>query len=89
MPSLREIRTDNKMQETTVFVLQHTAREGQDDEDVKFIGVYSMRSSADAAIARSVVQPGFRDFPNGFCVDEYAIDKDHWREGFAPDSHDR
>ena len=72
-----------------MFVLQRIAREGQDDEDVKFIGVYSTRASAEAAVARSVLQPGFRDFPSGFCVDESAIDKDHWREGFGLDSRDR
>ena len=72
-----------EMHQKTVFVLQHVAREDEDDEDVKFIGVYSSRSSAEAAVTRIVVQPGFADFPDGFHIDEYEIDRDHWVEGFV------
>ena len=67
----------------TVFVLQHVAREGQDDEDVKFLGVYSSRRSADAAVQRLVLQPGFDRYPEGFQIDEYELDQDHWTEGFV------
>ena len=66
----------------TVFVLQHVAREDEDDEDVKFIGVYSTQSSAEAAITRLRTRPGFSDYPDGFYIDEYEIGKDHWTEGF-------
>lgn len=68
--------------EKTVFVLQHVARADEDDEDVKLIGTYSTRGSAEAAIARLREQPGFSAYPNGFCIDEYELDKDHWTEGF-------
>ena len=71
------------MLQDTVFVLQHVAREDQDDEDVKFIGVYSTRRSAESAIDRIVKQSGFRDYPNGFHIEEYEIDQDHWVEGFV------
>ncbi len=67
----------------SVFVLQHVAREGQDDEDVKFIGAYTSRESAAAAVGRLRRQPGFSEFPEGFNVDEYELDKDHWTEGFG------
>jgi hypothetical protein len=26
--------------------------------------------------------PGFRDYPEGFHIDEYQLDQDQWREGF-------
>ena len=26
--------------------------------------------------------PGFKDFLDGFCINEYEIDKDYWIEGF-------
>jgi len=69
----------------TVFVLQHVRRYGDDEENVKFIGVYSSQSAADSAIRRLSIQPGFKDSPDGFAVDEYEIDKDHWCEGFGWD----
>lgn len=27
--------------------------------------------------------PGFKKSPNGFYIDEYAIDKDHWVDGYV------
>ena len=67
---------------TEVFVLQHVAREGSDSEDIKFIGVYSTESAAREAIHRPMPQPGFTDYPNGFRIDRYERDHDHWVEGF-------
>jgi len=68
----------------TVFILQHERPETDDlTGDVKFIGAYSSERSALAAIKRLRTQPGFRDYPTDFTVDEYEIDKDHWTEGFV------
>jgi hypothetical protein len=67
----------------TVFVVQHVHEMAGDREDVKFIGVYSTRENAEAAIARLSAQPGFRDAPGGFHVDSYVVDRDHWAEGFV------
>mgnify|MGYP003581344561 CR=1 FL=1 len=53
------------------------------DEDVKTIGVYSTRDNAAAAIQRFRGRPGFRDYPDGFQIDEYPLDRDHWGEGFT------
>lgn len=68
---------------TEVFVLQHVAREDTDDEDTKFIGVYSTETAARDAADRLTAQPGFTDFPNGFHIDRYELDKDNWVEGFT------
>ena len=67
---------------THVYVVQHTHESQNDEEDVKFIGVYRTQSDADAAVARLRALPGFRDHPNGFEVTEYELNKDHWTEGF-------
>jgi hypothetical protein len=67
----------------TVFVVQHVHEIGTGAEDVKFIGVYSSRALAAAAVERLGAQPGFRDTPDGFHIDAYDMDADHWTEGFV------
>jgi hypothetical protein len=67
----------------SVFVLQHVHTREDGAEDVKFIGVYSSREKADAAAARLSRLPGFSDAPDGFHVDEYRIDQDHWAQGYV------
>ena len=78
----------------SVFVLQHLHVLPDDDDDYKFIGVYSSHESAVRAVERLKVQPGFRDFPDlvadwgkgregsGFYLDEYRLDEDGWTSGF-------
>jgi hypothetical protein len=67
----------------SVFVLQHVHAREDGIEDVKFIGVYSSREKADAAVARLDRLPGFSDAPGGFHVDEYRVDQDHWVQGYV------
>ncbi len=67
---------------TTVYVLQHSYEQEECDE-TKFIGVYSSRPAAEAAVARLMGQPGFRDRPDDFHIDEYEVDRDHWTEGYV------
>jgi hypothetical protein len=38
-----------------------------------------------AAIERLKQQRGFVEFPEGFHIYPYEIDKDHWREGYILD----
>lgn len=66
-----------------VFIVQHVHKFGEGREDVKMIGVYSSQQSAEEAVARLRVAPGFRDAPDGFSVDAYEVDRDHWIEGFT------
>src|SRR5262245_40265926 len=66
----------------SVFVLQHTRGEGAPDSDTKFIGVYSSREAAISAAERLRERPGFNDHPEGFSIDEYQLDHDHWTGGF-------
>lgn len=78
----------------TVFIVQHLrlTPSGQ-REDIKLIGVYRSLETAHAAVEKLKIQPGFCDYPRllnplvddeeqGFYVDEYELDKDHWAEGF-------
>lgn len=66
-----------------VFVLQHVHEISPDNEEVKLIGVYSTEDQAKVAIQRVIGEPGFRDAPNGFHIDAYEVDKDHWTEGYV------
>lgn len=67
----------------SVFVLQHVHSQDDGAEDVKFIGVYSSREKAREAVTRLARLPGFADDPDGFHIDEYCVDQDHWAEGFV------
>lgn len=67
----------------SVFVLQHVHSSDRDEEDVKLIGVYSSREQAEAAVLRLSVVAGFSDARDGFHIDEYQLDRDHWSEGYA------
>jgi len=66
-----------------VYLMQHAHSMQDGEEDVKFIGVFSSREKAQAAIARLSQAPGFSDALTGFHIDEYQIDKDHWVEGYS------
>jgi hypothetical protein len=78
----------------TVFVLEHLRVRADGWDDVKLIGVYRSRATAMAAVERLRLQPGFREYPklvepllddepSGFYLEEYALDEDHWTEGFV------
>lgn len=66
-----------------VFVLQHVHSMEDGAEDVKFIGVYSSHEKAGAAATRLARAAGFSDAPDGFHIDEYRVDQDHWVEGYV------
>jgi hypothetical protein len=70
-----------------VFVVQHCHVQDDGEEDVKFIGAYSTKRRADAAVRRLLVQPGFRDAPDGFSVSTYEMDQDNWVEGYVTVKH--
>ncbi len=78
----------------SVFVVQHLHLLPSGEECVCFIGVYRTKDAAKAAIQRLSVQPGFCKYPQiidpiqtdeeqGFYIDKYELDKDHWTEGFV------
>ena len=68
---------------THVYVVQHLREDPDGYDDVKFIGVYSTLQKAEEAVMRHKLLPGFIETPQGFCVEQYEVDKDHWTEGFV------
>jgi hypothetical protein len=68
-----------------VYVVQHVHIINDDEEDVKMIGVYATKQLAQEAVERLCKQPGFCETTDGFHIDPYDINKDHWTEGFVTD----
>jgi hypothetical protein len=64
-----------------IFVLHHVHIFDDGEEDVKLIGLYIL-ARAGAGGARVGTMPGFRDAPEGFSIDPYILDEDHWTEGY-------
>jgi hypothetical protein len=62
-------------------LLQHVRRE--DDDASKIIGIYATEEAASQAIERLKMKPGFLDAPDGFHIDRYTLNRDHWIEGFV------
>lgn len=67
----------------SVFVVQHACEHSDGTEDRRLVGVYTDRSLAEEAVARLRMQPGFRDFPDGFRIDACDLDGSRWEEGFV------
>ena len=63
-----------------VFVLLHSLPE---TGRIKVVGVYSSRELAEAAEERTRLLPGFADEPDGFTIELYEVDRDHWPRGFV------
>ena len=56
------------------------------EEDIELlVGVYSSDVEAKAAIERVRNERGFADFPQGFEIHPYQLNRDHWTEGFIID----
>ncbi len=66
-----------------VFVLWHVHELDADQDDEKLIGIYSSEQAANKALDRAKRLPGFSDLPEGFLIDPYTLDEDHWREGYV------
>ena len=65
-----------------VFVVQHLYEDSEDQEHVRMIGTYTTEDDARAAVERLRLRPGFCDYTDGFSVDRYELNADHWTEGF-------
>jgi hypothetical protein len=65
----------------TVYLLQHV-HSVNDDDDVKTLGIYSSEACALEAVERFRKLPGFSTAPDGFSVNAFEIDQDHWTSGY-------
>jgi hypothetical protein len=68
--------------ESNVFVLHHTYG-CSESETYKLIGIFSSEELAKSAVYAHSQLPGFKDYPDGFEISLYQIDKSHWDEGFG------
>ena len=64
--------------------LHHVINQNSIEENVKLIGIYSSESEGRLAIKRLKDKPGFSDLRGQFQLEAYALDMDHWVEGFGP-----
>lgn len=67
---------------TDAYMLWHIHDLG-DEEDWKFVGVYSSQAQVDAARERVSQLPGFCETPKDFKVERVGVDEDQWTEGFV------
>ncbi len=65
------------------FLVQHVHDLSSDDAYVKIVGIYSSKEKAESTVERYRSLPGFKNYPKGFNISEYEIDKDYWEEGFV------
>lgn len=63
-----------------LYVLLHSLPE---TGRVKVVGIYSSKSLAEEAEDRARALPGFSDEPDGFIIEQYEVDRDHWSRGFV------
>jgi hypothetical protein len=66
----------------SVFLLRHE-REVEELEHIIVLGVYSTRQAAEEAQEYFRTQRGFRDYPDGFVLQETLLDQHMWSEGFV------
>ena len=68
-----------------VYVLWFVQEQEDRNDSELLIGVYTSESEAKAAIERLKNQKGFVEFPEGFQIHEYQLNRDHWTQGFMVD----
>ena len=66
-----------------VYLVQHVHIINEDEEEVKIIGVYTTEKLAQEAIERTSKLEGFSEYLEGFHIDKYELNKDHWTEGYV------
>ena len=69
--------------DTVVNLLWFVKQNGDGENTELLIGVYSTEMAAKAAIERLKAKPGFAEFPGGFQIHPYQLDRDHWIDGFV------
>ena len=65
-----------------VYFVQHENIENDYIEEPRTIGIYSSEQLAQEAIERAKKLSGFGDYPEGFQIIKYVLDKDQWIQGF-------
>src|SRR4030088_1886966 len=68
---------------TGAFVVFHEYEDKNGDEQTKFIGIYTTKEKAVAAVDSLRMMPGFADCPSGFSIEFHTFDRTGWTEGFV------
>ena len=67
----------------SVYILWHSHSIDDSEEDDKIIGVYVSEEDAELARQRTMLLPGFCDFPDSFEICKHILGEDGWKEGFS------
>lgn len=76
----------------SVYLVEHYHPLVDDPSNSKFIGIYTDRERAEAAVRTLAQQPGFRDLPDiqeephstgGFAIVHVELDETNWTEGYV------
>jgi hypothetical protein len=73
------------MSEESVFLLWYVRERNGDASDL-LIGVYRTELDAEAAIDRLKSKAGFVAAPEGFRINRYELNRDHWEAGYVADT---
>ena len=59
--------------------------EGEKFDEIKTLGIFSTKEKAQEHVDKLKNQVGFRDYPDGFYIDPYYLDKPStlWDDGFV------
>ena len=60
----------------------------QSGDDTKILGIYETKNEAENRIVRARQEPGFKDEPDCFMIDTYALGEDQWIGGFVTIPHE-
>ncbi|MFH1660002.1 MAG: hypothetical protein ABIG35_11890 [Pseudomonadota bacterium] len=67
----------------SVWLLHHVHAFADGSEDVKLIGAFASLHEGEAAQALVATQPGFKENPEGFSLEECRLGIIYWQEGFV------
>ncbi|MEE3715889.1 hypothetical protein V2H45_03915 [Tumidithrix elongata RA019] len=90
----QQVEAGNEGKMERILILQHLHVMPHGSEDIKMIGVFENIQQAHYAIKQLSNQPSFSSYPeiidplssderSGFYIDEYQINKIHWKEGYV------
>jgi hypothetical protein len=65
----------------SVFLLWYVQQQDGDNADL-LIGVYRTEEDAKAASDRLKTKAGFVAAPEGFRINRYELNRDHWEDGY-------
>jgi hypothetical protein len=71
------------MENAGTFAVFHEYEDRNGDEQTKFIGIYTTKEKAEAAVDSLRKMLGFADYPSGFSIDFHVFDRTGWTEGFV------